>query len=305
VKNGHLLFAVLLLGLCFGETSQAEEPTRFLLDLNRPSPKAGQEAERNVRILFTSIYTNQIQGQEFITNNFHFLELQGHEKILVWDVTNHLSKVEMTVMHFVDCLDGHTNELAKPGTRLTATSIAGETFFHPENGNLPSQAYEQLRLFYNLRPFNQNEFARMKIPQQVSIGETWEIPAPTNFLTKMADIWGAPVTNTVRLTGQFVGITNLFGFNCFYLRYQAVLTDLPEYVHNLKAHGGPMFIKAQGHMTIDLIVPFDTSKNTLRLSSHIDNSRSGDLVIDGKRTHVMQGRDTITLIFEFHPATHP
>jgi len=221
MKSGCLF--VLLLVLCSLRTAQAEEPARFDLDLNRPPPKAGEVTERTIQVFSTTSDTNLTPGQKTITNSFHSFELQGREKILTWDVGNDSSRVETTVERFVDTENGHTNELVKSGTRLTATSIASETFFHAESGNLSAQGYEQLRQFYNIRPRDFDEFAHMQIPWHIPIGATWEIPAPTNVIA-MAGVFGAALTNATQGTGQFVGTTNLFGFDCFHLRYQVVAT---------------------------------------------------------------------------------
>jgi hypothetical protein len=302
MRSGCLF--VLWLGLGSLEMARAGEPARFDLDLNRPSPKAGDVAVRTIRVFSSSSNTNQAKGQVSITNSFHTFDVQARERILTWDVSNDVSKVDMTLAHFVDNADGRTNELAKSGTRLTGTSIAGETFFHTVDGDLSVQGYEQLRQFYGIRPRDFNEFAHSPMPRQIPVGATWEIPKPTN-ITAMAGFFGASYTNAIRATGQFVGTTNLFGFDCFHLRLQAVATELPEYLRNVMTHGLPLNIKSKVNLTVDLIVPFDTSKSPLMTGYSLDFWMVGDLTVDGKTALSTQGRTTLEIISECQPIPQP
>lgn len=289
-----------MLGFCFLGMARAEEPARYDLDLNRPPPKPGEVTERIIRVLSTNSNTNLAQGRDEITNLAHSFELRVREKVLTWDVSNDFSKVEMTIERFKDNQDGHTNELAKPGTRLTGTSILGEAFFRTESGDLSAQGYEQLQQFYHIRPRDFNLFARSQIPRQISVGATWNIPAPTN-LAQMAGFFGAAFTNNTRVTGQFVGVTNLFDLDCFHLRYHAVATELPEPLRNLMTHGMPVTIKAHVNLTIDLDVPFDTAKFPLLTSYSMDFAMAGDLVTDGKTALSTRGRTTLEVMSEYRP----
>lgn len=302
MRSGCLL--ALWLALCFPGLARAAEPAKYDLDLNRPAPKAGEMTERIIRVISTSSNTNLTEGRENITNRFHSFELQGREKILLWDAGNDLAKADLTVMRLVDNSDGQTNELVKPGTRLTATSIAGEMFFHAENGDLPMPAAEQLRQCYSIRPADFNEFARTRIPRQISVGATWEIPAPTN-ITALVSFFGASLTNATKVTGRLVGVTNLFGFDCFHLRYQAVATDLPAGLKNLMLHGMPVSIKSRVNLTVDLIVPFDVSKYPLVTSYALDLAMSGNIVEGGRETLSTQGQTRLEVISEFRPISSP
>ena len=302
MKSG--CFFVLWLGLCTLEPARAGEPARYDLDLNRPPPKAGDLTERTVQVFSSNHNTNLAAGRMDITNSFHSFTVQVREKILSWDFSNDTSKVEMTMERFGDNLDGRTNELAQSGTRLTGTSIAGETFFHTESGALSVQGYEQLQQFYCIRPRDFNEFTHAPIPRQIAAGATWEIPAPAN-LAAMAGFFGASFTNAIKATGQFVGLTNLFGLDCFHLRFQAAAAELPEYLRRQVTHGMPVAIKSRVNLTMDLIVPFDASRNPLQTIFAMDFYLTGDVTAGDKKTLTTQGQTSLKIISECRPLAHP
>jgi len=293
---------VLCFGWCTLALARAEEPARFHLDLNRPAPKAGDETERTFRFVSNASITNLTQDRETVTNTLQFSELKCHEKILNWDVSNNLSKVEMVVDRFVGG-DGHrTNELAKPGTQLVGTSIAGETFFESKDGILPNEASRQLGKLYDIRPRDFDEFARTELPQTVSMGESWVIPPPTNS-EELAAVFGPAFTNNVKATARLVGTTNLFGFNCFHLQFRITSNEFPENLRKIITSRLPMTIKGQVSLMVDLIVPFDESQRVLMKSYLLDFSDSAEMVVDGKNVMSSRGRNTIKIISEFRPIT--
>jgi len=300
--KSHSLF-VLLFGLCSLKTTQAQEPTRFHLDLNRPPPQAGDESERTIQIFSTICSTNLTRGQESVTNSFHFLELKGREKILNWDASNDWSKVEMAVDDFVDGDGQHTNELVKPGTQLIGTSILGESFFQSDGGTVPADVYRQLEMSYNIRPHSFDEFARTRIPPLVSAGESWVIPPPTNT-DQLAGVFGTSFANHVRAVAQFVGTTNLFGFDCFHLQFRITSDDYPEALRKIITARLPVTLKGRAGLTMDLIVPFDESQRILSKHYFWDFSSSSDMVVDGTNALSSRGRTTLDILSESRPVMH-
>jgi hypothetical protein len=291
-----------MFGLCSLAMARAEEPARFHLDLHRPAPKAGDETERTIRMVSTASSTNLTRDNETVTNTLQFLELKCREKTSNWDVSNNLSKVEMVVDRFVDGDGQRTNELAKPGTRLVGTSIAGETFFESKDGILPNEASRQLEKLYSIRPRNFDEFARTELPQTVSMGESWAIPPPTNS-EELTAVFGPGFTNTVKATARLVETTNLFGFNCFHLQFRITSNEFPENLRKIITSRLPMAIQGQVSLLVDLIVPFDQSQKVLMKSYLLDFSDSAEMMVDGKNVMSSRGRNTIKIISEFRPIT--
>jgi hypothetical protein len=299
--KSRLYPAVFLFGLSFAGTMRGE-PVRFHLDLARHDPKAGDEADRTIQIASTTSDTTSTQQRQTVTNSYQFLELKGREKILTWDVSSDLSKVEMVVEHFVNGNDSRTNELLKSGTRLVGSSVLGVAFFRSEEQPLSGEAYRQLSEAYNIRPHNFNEFAHTKMPQSVSIGETWEIAAPTN--SEAISVLGVSLTNGVKATGQFVGTTNLFGFDCFHLQFRITSTETPKFVHEIIETRLPVKMDVQLTLTVDLTVPFDASQRILVESCFVDYSVSDEMVIDGKKVRSSQVRTTTKIASESRPISH-
>jgi hypothetical protein len=294
VNIRDLSFAVLALGLCFGNATQAAESTRFHLDLNRPPPKIGDETDRTIHFSSTTSDSTTTQGRESTTNGCLFFELNDRETVLDWDVSNDWSKVEMVVHRFVDGDDHRTNELLKAGTRIVGTALLGATFYESKDAPLSTEAYQQLVRSYRLRPRDFTQFTHFQIPPSTTIGETWEMPAPTN-IEELVRVLGPSYTNTIQATGQFVGTTNLFGFDCFHLRFRILATEIPEALRTAMTSHLPVSVKGQLGMTIDLTVPFDVSRRTLREEVLTEFSDSGDMVIDGK--HVMSSHGQVRLDF--------
>jgi len=248
----------------------------------------------------TASNTNLTQDRETATDALQFSELRCHEKVLNWDVSNNVSRIEIVVDRFVDGDAHRTNELAKPGTQLIGTSIAGETFFESKDGILPNETSRQLEKLYDIRPHNFDEFARIELPQTVSTGESWVISPPTNT-EELAAVFGPAFTNNVKATARLVGTTNLFGFNCFHLQFHITSADFPENLRKIITSRLPVAIKGQVSLLVDLIVPFDESQKVLMKSYLLDFSDSAELVVDGKNVMSSRGRNTIKIISEFRP----
>jgi hypothetical protein len=295
---------VLLATFCSLELVRAEMPARFYLDLNRPPPKAGEETERTIRFFSTMCHTNLVQGRESVTNSVRFVELQGREKILNWDVSNDLSKVEMVVQRFVEGDGRQTNELVKRGTHLSGTSILGESFFESKDGVIPPEADQQLNGLYDIRPHDFNEFAHTKVPQPVSIGKTWEIPPPTNLLA-MAGILGPSFTNDVKATGRLIGTTNLFGFDCCHLRLHLAYSGMPGFLRQIVAGGPPTEMNIRVGLTADLFVPLDASRGILMKNYRVNISSPGEITVGGKKIKTSGGQSTMNLDSEFRPLSQP
>jgi hypothetical protein len=300
--DNRFLSTILLVGLSICGIVRGESGG-FHLDLNRPDPKAGDEADRTIQFVSTSSDTNSTRGQLTVTNSFQFLELKGREKIQTWDVSNDLSEVEMVVNHLVTGNGSRTNELLQSGNHLVGTSILGEPFFRSVGRPLSSEVYRQLSAAYNIRPRNFNEFAHMTIPQPVSVGETWEITTPV--ISEMMNALGASSTNSFKTTGQFVGTTNLFGFNCFHLRFYRTTTETPRSVREIIESHLPVKMNLQLSETVDLIVPFDASQSILMKSYFVTSSLSGEMTVDGRTVTSSQGGTTMRIVSEYRPILHP
>ena len=248
----------------------------------------------------TASNTNLTQDSGTVSNTLHFSELKCHEKILSWDVSNNLSKVEMVVDRFVAGDDHRTNELVRPGTRLVGASIAGEAFFESKDGNLANDAARQLEALYNIRPHNFDEFAHTTLPQSVSPGESWAIPPPADS-AELTAVFGPTFTNHVRATARLVGTTNLFGFDCFHLQFHITSDNFPENLRRIITSRLPMAVRGQINLRVDLIVPFDESQQVLMKSYLLDFSDSAEMVVDGKNVMSSRGRNTTKIISEFRP----
>ena len=140
--NSRLHVAILLLGLWTGGMVQGE-PARYQLNLGGHNPKAGDEGERTVLTSSTYTSTDTRAGQTSTSNSLQFVELKGREKVLTWDVSNDVSKVEMVVERFVEVEGTRTNKLLKAGSKLTGNFLAGESFFRIERGSLSSKSVSE------------------------------------------------------------------------------------------------------------------------------------------------------------------
>jgi hypothetical protein len=305
MKLGHYFLIVWLFSCGFAD--QAAEPTSYHLDLNRPPPHVGDEFARKIYFFYTlgntnwvKNNTNRSQDKEQITNTSSVFDLQGREKILDWNVADNSSTVQITLDHLFGGHDGSTNEFAKPGTQLTGDSFLNESFYKLKSATLPEEARLQLEKLCKIRPRDFNEFANIKIPQPASIGQIWEIPPPTN-ITAMSAFVAASSMNEIQATGQFVGITNLFGLDCFHLQIHIKSTNAPAFFRKMIEARLPLKIKTQLTIMVDLIVPLDMSHGILMKSYKMDFSTSGDAVIDKKYVVSARGLTTMKIIYEDQP----
>jgi hypothetical protein len=290
-------FASVLVWIAF--PARAEESEFSHLDLNRPSPRAGDRFEIKVESFTTSSNTNATQEKEDITNSCNFLELSAVEKVLTWDTGNNQSKVEITLDRFVTGNDKATNMLAEPGTKLIGTSLLDESFFEPQSGTFSEEARGKLKEMLEIRPRLFNEFAHTGIPQPVFVGETWQIPAPTN-IESMTGILGASFDKEAKATGELAGTTNLFGFNCFIVRLSINYAGTPEYLRQVAARlSGTMSVRVV--LTVDLIVPFDASQPILMKKYCVNVSSSGATTINGRNAVQSNGQFEMKIVSEFRP----
>lgn len=303
-------FSTLLFSLCFLNMAQAEDRAGVHLNLNRPPPTVGEEWERTIQVYSMTRSTNVATARTITTNSFHFFEMQGRENILVWDVSNDYSKVELMVKHLVEANGHQTNELVRPGTRIIGTSILGESFFEPKNGTLPESAEEQLRRFCPIRPRDFNLFARTRLPPRLSVGQTYELPPPPNVINalknpQLASILGASFTNDVKATGQLLGTTHLFGCNCFHLRIHLTYSGIPGFLQQIFAAGPPTKIKFRIALTVDLFVPFDPSQQILMENYRMRISSTGNMTIRGKAVKFSRGQSTLKIVSVSRPWPPP
>ena len=296
----NLSFGALALGLCISTAAHAAEPTRFHLDLNRPPPKIGAETERTIQISSTTSNTTWSQRKESSTNGFQFFELVDREKVLNWDVGDDSAKIALVVNRFIDGYDHQTNELVKAGTQLVATALYGGKFFESKGEPLSTDAYQHLDQSYRIRPRDFNELSQFQIPPSLSVGESWTMAAPSN-VEELIRVLGPSYTDSVKATGQFVGTTNLFGFDCFHLRFRIITTELPEAVRQAMTARLPVSVKGQIEVTIDLIAPFDTSQRILREAFATDFSDSSEMVLDGKQVMSSRGQSHLEFACEYRP----
>jgi hypothetical protein len=279
--------------------ARAKESEFSHLSLNRPCPRTGDRFEIAVESFTTSANTNVAQEKEAITNSCNFLELTGDEKVLNWDAVNNQSKVEITLDRFETGNDKNTNMLSEPGTKLIGTSLLDESFFEPQSGVFSEEARGKLKEMLEIRPRFFNEFAHTAIPQPVFVGETWQIPAPTN-IESMTGILGASFDKDTKATGELVGTTNLFGFNCFIVRLSINYAGTPEFLRQVAARlSGTMSVHIV--LTVDLIVPFDASQVILVKRYCMDVSSSGATTINGQNAVQSHGQFAMKIASVFRP----
>ena len=293
-------FSVLLLmGLALHFGVRAESP-RFPLKLNRAAPKPGDIAERTIRILSKSSTTNSTPKEQTVTNSFELLELTGQERILNWDVTNDLSEIEFAVEHFFETSGGRTNALLKSGSRILGKSLLGEIFFLADARALPRQVDDKLSAAYNIRPRSLNKFAKVAIPASLAIGDTWGIATPMSL--EAHTYLGVSSPNSVSVTGQLLGMTNLFGLDCFHLRFVATTREKPAFLREVEARLRPMKINGGGTLIVELVIPFDVSQRILIEKYTLNFWDSGELQVDGKDVMTSHGQMTTELVSECRPA---
>lgn len=265
MKNFSIFLTAFLLSLCFGKSIQAEDSVRFNLAMDSLVPKLGVETVKTIYITEAFHNTNNIKGQQSITNSVLSLDLKVKDKTLIWDESSGYAKIEIMVDHNFYIYGDKTNELVKSGTRIVGTFIAGEWFFQSPKGQLSDNASQSLAKIFYIHPDRGIKyFDCLKLNQPRSVGESWGIETLpdlsnlngldyyTRFFAKKLN------TNTIKSTARFVGATNVFGFNCFHLNQMSSIHE------QIKGMDYSAEAKAS------LIVPFDTSIKSWIKSVSID-----------------------------------
>lgn len=308
MKSRHTFFVVLIFLPCFGQAAQTDDVRSFHLDVNRPLPKPGDEIEKVARYFSTSSSTKLINGREVATNVQVFEFLKGREKILSWDASHGLAKVEMVIDRLISSRNNRTNELVKPGTRLIGNAIAGQMFFRSEDGTLSMEARRVLGESCTIRPNDPLEYGFLKLTQPRSIGERWEaesLPNPTELTDPRFDPRLQPLlenVNTINSTVYFVGQTNLFGLSCFHLQIESHVAprEMTESLRRIIMRGIPGKAELQMNIVDDLIWPFDLSQRLLMKIHSYDTWGSGEATMEGTNIsfHV---RTSLRSSVEFRP----
>jgi hypothetical protein len=118
MKTSRLFLIALLLSSCFSNSIQAKDSNRFNLELDDLVPKLGEETEKTIKTSQNFSVTNDLKNSQLITNMTSVLDLKFKDKILLWDESNDMAKVEMMMDRFIYAHNNKTNELVKAGTRL-------------------------------------------------------------------------------------------------------------------------------------------------------------------------------------------
>ena len=298
----RIYLVILLLGW-WTAASQAES-ARYRIELADHNPQAGDEGERTIRTSTAYNSTDTAAGQTTTSNSLAFIELKGREKVLTWDVSNNVSKVELFVEHFVDVKDSRTNELLKAGSELAGNSLAGESFFRLRRGSLSSEVQGQLDKSYNLCPLTfHTSVTKGKLPPTVAVGEAWQLSS--SFAPEELRAFGLAGTNGVDHTGQLVALTNFCGIDCFHIRSHVASTNTPDFVKKIFGPRAPVKIDMQVRLTIDLIVPVDASQRILSQSVLIEVTGSSELGGGDRPKAISQSRLTTKMLDEFRPLSHP
>lgn len=229
------------------------------LHLNRPDAFAGVETDKTLQMITRTSSTNFQDGRIEVTNSYSFLELSGHEKVLLWDTSNDWSKVEFTVERFVDGDDSRTNQLLRPQARILGTAIAGETFFRVPDGQAPKGTRGKLGQVYPVRPRNRNPFARTRLPETLVVGKQYQLGRRSDG-PESESLFDAAFEAGLSGTVELVGTTNLFGFDCFHLRIRRESEEIPQSLKRVLERLEPMTYKIWTSLTADVIAPFDASR---------------------------------------------
>lgn len=293
---------ILLFGLWSAIAVQGE-PARYSLDMRGHDPKAGDEGERTVQVVFTYNSTNTTAGRTSTSNSLQLVELKGREKVLSWDVSNDVSKVAMVVERFVKADATRTNELLASGSELAGRFLAGESFFRVGRGALTAEVQQLLAQDYNIRPRKFNLFAQTRFPPSVSVGETWKLGTPLD--ADALHFLGVSFTNNVEATGQLAGVTNLSGIDCFHVRFQVETRDTPKFLREMFGPAAPIKFDLRVRLTADLIVPFDERRRLLQQKVFMEIGGTDEVGTDGNPKLFGNSRATMLILDEFRPLLRP
>lgn len=298
MKNGCLLLIALLLSFCPGKSIQAGDSTRFNLTLDGLIPKPGAQTEKTVIISEAFSFTNMLNEHPSITNSTLSLDLKFKDKILIWDETNDYAKVEMVVDHFLYTHENKTNELVKAGTRLWGTFINGEWFFQSSDRHLTDRTAQSLGKIYVIHPRSGiKDYDCLKLNQPRFAGESWKTEFSKD-LTKLDGLDNSASSyfarliasglnsNNVESTAQFVGTTNVSGFNCFHLFTK---TNVREQMK---------ILDFSAETRLDIIMPFDTAHPFWMKSGSIDGWILPKDVKNGTNAIPVRGKVSAKLVVE-------
>lgn len=277
---------------------------RYHLSFSDYEPRAGEVGERTILFSVADAETNFANGKETLSNSVQFVELKGRETVLQWDVGNGLTKVELVVSNFTEVDGAHTNELLRPGCRLEGKSVAGESFFRGLNTPLPYKVQRELADRYNINPRQLNPFRQTRFPSSVVVGETWPLAKPMN--EEATSILGLSYAAGAKTTGQLVGITNVFGLECFHVRHVVVSTNTPEFLPRmLGASGLPLQMDVQVNLTADLIAPLNMTNRIMVQRHRMVITGGTNLKLGGQVQRTSQGTRSLLMVDEFRPTFEP
>jgi hypothetical protein len=262
MKSWSLFSLFFSLVYCFSQTLQAKEAAVFHLNIDHLSPKTGDEAEITMNISESFNLTNMFKGYQSVTNWSSSFDFKFRERILIWDETNDYAKVEMLVGHCQNIYKNKTNEPVKLGDQFVGTLILGEWFAKSSDGKFSDKATTLFNAAYPIHPNRGTKgLDYLKLSQPRSIGESWKVFPDLSQLEKLNGSLGDYFTqllikglntNTVEVTAQFAGTTNVSEFHCFDLR---ILADI-----NAEAGKPAKRVFVSGKTRLDMVTPFDTSQ---------------------------------------------
>ncbi|HWC61547.1 MAG TPA: hypothetical protein VHC44_17785 [Verrucomicrobiae bacterium] len=236
---------------------QAQPRASFHLSDNGLIPKIGEESERTVSVMTSAVLTNFIAGQESVTNWTSGVDSKFRSRILVWDPTNDYAKVRVVIGNCIVWNRSRTNHLADPGTELEGVRIAGQWFFHATFGKLSIEGSKYLGRFFDIQHVQgSNSWGFFKLNQPRYIGERWEMPLSEEAIMAKLDglnlghnsemlEFAKSLNDNVKMSIQFVGMTNSFGINSFLLHESFMLEG------HLRSANSSMRFSA------DIVLPFD------------------------------------------------
>ena len=303
MKNAYLLLTALLLGSSFGSSIQAKDSVRFNLALDGLVPKVGIETEKTISKSVTFCFTNDIKGEQFVTNSSWSFEIKFRDKILTWDASNDFAKAEMVVDHFLFTEKDKTNEIVKPGTSLTGIFVAGEWSFVPSDGHLSDNVIQSLDKIFPMNPQHGiKDYDYLELNHPRLLGEIWKIETVPDLsrLNGLDNSFSSFIartvvkgmnTNSVKSTAEFVGTTNISGFNCFQLRQTSNM------------HSETKRMDTFGELEADLIVPFDSSRSFWKKSAAVNGLLLCKELKNGTNTIPIHGKFSMKIIIDCREVT--
>jgi hypothetical protein len=303
------LGGIVIVILCiYSGLAEGAAAASFHLIVERPSPKAGDIAERKIVMITEMRNSNASGARDVTTNNFAFSELEGREKILKWDQEGDFSKTDLEVTHLISGDHTHTNELVKPGTHIIGTSIAGESFFQSQDGRLTETAYQLLQKIYAIRPRDFDSFPTPRLPQKMTVGECLKLSSPLTMSNYFGGL-GINLTNGMDGTVCLIGTNNLFKLDCFHLQTRVTSTNtlfnpFAIIAAHLPADKGllPKY-HSQMSLLLDYVEPLDSAQKSFYKSLTMEWSDSAEMSLPDKMWR-SQGHFTLQIISEYRYLGH-